>query len=159
MALTRAEKAAGRRFREDQTRWLLEDTERLKAAADADERLFFVVPPFLAHYRHLCPHNKGVSTAMRLVEEYIYSPRYLVYEIQRKEPRDPAAKPEFMVLTTEPVEGQAKVKGATLHEVPPRRFGFTYKKGKCVCGATSQSRVGKLVDAEVRPPIRGRDAR
>jgi len=80
-----------------------------------------------------------------------------VYEVLTE--LDSRGRSELYVLTTEPVDGTSAVAGAKLYEVPVGRFGFTYKKGHCVCGATAQSKVGKLVDAELRPPIKGREAR
>jgi len=42
-------------------------------------------------------------------------------------------------------------------DVPAGRFGFIYRAGRCrSCGQQARSRAGRLVDAQVRPPIHGR---
>lgn len=159
MALSRADKAAGRVFRDEQTSILLEATDKLKSEAEAEGKVFFVVPPFLATYRHLCPHHKspgrpdGISTSMKLGEVYIHSPAYVVAEV----PRGEAQRPELVVFKLD--QSEAILAASHRHDVAAGRLGFVYKKGKCVCGATAQSRVGKLVDAYERPPIKGREAR
>lgn len=46
------------------------------------------------------------------------------------------------------------------HGVPPGRFGFIYRQGRCRgCGHTARSESGRLVDGQQRPPISGRVAR
>jgi hypothetical protein len=208
--LDRFEKAAGKVFRDTQTELLLEATTRFKTDAALREaelrarqglgpdddltpeqlievRLFFVVPPFLAHFRHECPKRHMVSTAMKLNEQYVLSPDYFVYvappsaeslarlEVVRRQMESlDEASPEYetlvveegkllrsrlFVLLTEPAEGDERVQGAELHKVPAGRFGFVYRSGKCHCAATGQSRVGKLVDAHERPPLHGKESR
>lgn len=45
-------------------------------------------------------------------------------------------------------------------KVPAGRFGYVFREGRCrACGQTARSRVGRVVDGWVRPPITGRVAR
>ncbi len=68
MTLTAEEKTAGHAFR-------LAQRERLGAINAADPPSF-LVPPYIALYRHLCPARRMRSTALELKEIYVASPIY-----------------------------------------------------------------------------------
>lgn len=68
MALTVAEKKAGRCFKAEQTALLY--------VLNTKDPPTFDVPSFLAIFRHLCPARNNLSTAMELQERYITSPPY-----------------------------------------------------------------------------------
>ena len=116
MGLTQAEKKVGRQFRNTQEARLL----TLNNLKPPD----YVVPSFLAIFRHLCPARNNRSTAMELKERYVTSPQY---------------------------PGES---------IPEGRFGYLYREGQCSnCGRTARSGVGRLVDAQERPPLNGRGIR
>lgn len=142
MPLTPAEKAAGRRFRDDAQAALLSQS--------AGHAPTYTVPHFLGLYRHLCPRREGRSTALDLRERYATSPAYDVYIA------------DGQALAVAESEGPPPVwaTGATHTQVPAGRFGFIYRQGTCRgCGQTARSNEGRLVDGWERPPIQGRVAR
>lgn len=143
MALTPAEKAAGRRFRDDAQAELLQSFEA--------EPPTYVVPNFLALYRHKCAKREGRSTALELKEIYVQSPGYTVIDT---DPLTVVAESDTLVPST--AVGPQRV----MTYVPPGRFGFIYRAGTCRgCGQTARSKAGRIVDGHERPPIHGRVAR
>lgn len=66
MVLTAVEKVAGRAFRDD--------VAGILSRLNATNPPHYVVPSYLAAYRHLCPKRRNLSTAIELKECYILSP-------------------------------------------------------------------------------------
>ncbi len=66
--LSPEEKAAGRRFRDDCQAWLINLVDTTAPT--------FIVPNFIAIYRHPCPARNHRSTAMELAETYLPSPAF-----------------------------------------------------------------------------------
>ncbi len=64
--LTEQEKVSGRKFRDAAQ-------QRLEAQVVADNP-YYVVPPYLAYYRHVCP-AVGKSISLGLAEMYVLSPQ------------------------------------------------------------------------------------
>jgi hypothetical protein len=132
-SLSRHEKAAGRAFREAQQAALV--------ASQSDSPTDLTPAPYLSVIRHSCAKRGGVSTALELREVYVWSPEYWV----RGEPGS------WEVLIDVPVD---LVPDSGWVFVPANRFGFIYKSGRCrPCGHTARSIHGKVVDAQVRPPL------
>lgn len=141
MSLTQPEKVAGRKFRD-------EEQAKLLATFDVAPPTY-VVPNFLSHYRHECPGRNDISTAIELKEQYVLSPEYEVWDEGGVEHVH-----ELGDDTTVLIEGSTVI--------PPGRFGFIYKEGKCkskLCGHTARSKAGRLVDSWERPPMAGRVGR
>jgi len=65
---TPPEKAAGKRFRDDQTDILLKSVEAAKAAIGPDDPELHIVVPFLANFRHRCGKT-NTSKAIVLQEQ------------------------------------------------------------------------------------------
>jgi hypothetical protein len=138
--LTKQEKVAGRAFRETQQRALRERCE-----ADPPT---YVVPHFLAIFRHLCERRDNVSTALELREVYIASPAYDVYDLADDAwyafPADAITRTAISAHDHDPQH--------SVH-VPAGRFGFLYRDGRCRrCGRTARSDRGRLVTSD-RPPL------
>ena len=74
--LTEQEKVAGRKFRDEITEWLSEQVMVLKP--------HYVVPTYLAYYRHLCPALGDKSVSLALAEQYVLSPESRVAFVYRK---------------------------------------------------------------------------
>jgi hypothetical protein len=139
--LTRPEKLAGRKFRDDQT-------QKLLVLFDTDPPTYNA-PSFLAHWRHECPGRNMISTAIELKEVYVHSPRYEVYSTTDGE-----------VVRELGPEDEPLSEGSTV--VPAGEFAFIYKHGVCKakgCGHVASSRARFFALASERPPVEGRVAR
>lgn len=137
-SLTDSEKIAGRYFRHlSQTR--LEESH-------VSDSPTFVPPPWLRHYRHNCLLRGDRSTSLELKEVYVFSPELWVCYCSAIDELKLGSFPH------------SDCQGGKVLSVEGR-FGFIYKEGKCACGATARSIVGRLVDAWERPPITGRVVR
>lgn len=137
MSLTDDEKLAGRCYRD-------RSQDELTISHETDPPTF-APPPWLRHYRHNCPLRGDRSTSLELKEVYVLSPELWVCYCSTVE----ALSDSF---PHRDCDG-----GRVLAE--KGRLAFIFKEGKCGCGATARSRVGRLVDAWDRPPITGRVVR
>lgn len=124
--LTRAEKLAGRWFR-DQQFLLLDQLQAQDPAALSP-------PPWIHHYRHGCTGRGGQSVSFEMREVYAPSPRLWVCYCSAvvQAPHDDC-------------------QGAV--EIPAGRIAFIYRHGRCNgCGITGRSR-GWIADGLERAPL------
>lgn len=135
--LTKEEKVAGRLFKAS-------CQDKLDCLNESSPPTY-LVPNFLALFRHLCPGHAEVSTALELKEIYEYSPSFELLRFG-----------EDLVESGHPIVTEAPPDEAVL--IPAKRFGFIYKEGKCKsCGQTARSKEGTFVDAYERAPLRSRN--
>jgi hypothetical protein len=128
MSLTRAEKLAGRHFRDAQQAILAALWE-----SDPDPAS---TSPFLRHYRHDCAARRH-SWSLELSEAYALSPELWVCYCSMVGPNE--------TVPHDDCDGGVKV--------PAGRFGFIYLEGTCPdCGLRVRSGMGRFMDAYTRPP-------
>lgn len=126
--LSLAEKAAGRRFRDEQ--------RELLAQSLAAEPPDLMPSLWAAHIRHNCAARGGLSTSFRMHEVYLMSPAYSV-------------SPARVVY----LHGQQPLHPDEMWDwIPEGRFAYFYKTGRCSCGLTGRSGRGQFVIAADRPP-------
>jgi hypothetical protein len=143
MALSKAEKCAGRMFREG-AEWLL-------AIAWQGSPDSMPCSAQVSFFRHECPKVEGRTRAIRLEDVTVASPEIWVCWNEDTE--------ELEALT--PQDAQSRLDGGAVVEyeqILAGKFAFTWKQGKCGrCGAVAMSREGVLSDARPGPKLRQAD--
>jgi hypothetical protein len=128
VSLSRAEKLAGRHFRDEQGQALADAWKKDPEPATTS--------PFLRHYRHDCTARRH-SWSLELAEVYELSPELWVCYCSAVGPNG--------TVPHDDCDGGVKV--------PVGRFGFIRLEGTCPdCGLRVRSGTGRFVDAYTRPP-------
>jgi hypothetical protein len=127
--LSRAEKLAGRAFRE-------RAVQAMDLAFSEMPETTEVRPLYLNFVRHVCPKHEGRTWAVQLKEYVLFSPRmYACY---------------CSAVLAEP---HVDCDGAV--EIEESLFGWIWRAGSCPCGYTVRSHGGRIVLAGDRGPLHG----
>jgi hypothetical protein len=132
--LTRAEKLAGRWFRQQMHEHL--------AVVNAADPPSVSVPWVLRHVRHNCASRDGLSVSFEAREVYVLSPEiWVCYCSAAGLLGDSFPHDDCQGGVVAAAEG---------------RFAYIYKEGRCTCGVTGRSPSGHVADAYERLPIGGK---